>query len=1329
MGARDLSGVLPYDGTTSHQAWLKHLTRLARARDWDDEAKLRVAIIALKGPVLAWFDGLRLDEDKLTWAEFVERLDKKYSYRSYDWDYELRRIEKARSLREYVTLFRDLNDKFPSAVPDDEERLREFMRGLYGPDRANVQYRRPATLAEALDAAEELTEIQEAAASREGREAPRPAKKEFPARAVEIDALAAEKRLISTPFGGTKRREVTPTQPHPIPLEEDPEPATTTPPQVAPPSTRPDTAEGAKIPPPAAQLPKAAPERIPPLAPIGLSAFAEPYSIAEDLLGTPAHISLGQLLIVAPHLRRDLNQNLTRLPKPTEVLIAAKEASKRIPIEVGTALTYAIVDSGSDLSLISANLVEELGLIPTPKTDISLIMANEESHQPHGQVQTLLRLPGQSEPFPWNLLVIDAHRYDILLGSDWLEHFQVVVNHGKKTLEFQQDGQTLEVDMMSRNQTLEGSSALLVEWAGGTPEDPSTTVPTERLAEIIASAKDLFVEDLKEAPGTDLVCHSIHVTDDRPVSCRPYRMGPADLRILDDLLDDMLAKGVIVPSSAPYAFPVVLAEKEDGRNGKRFCVNYKKLNAKTIRDVMPLPRQDDLLDRFAGCVIFSHLDLHSGFWQVRMNPADVPKTTFTTYRGNHAFRVMPFGLTNAPATFQRLMNSVLQPCLGRFVEVYLDDIIIYSRTIEEHLSHLTSVFDLLRRAQLRMKRAKCRFGESELIFLGHRVGKDGVGTDPAKCLAIREAPTPKSMPQLRSFLGLASYYRRFVQNFAEIATPLHFLLRKGVPWAWGPDQQVAFDTLREFLSDPPVLAHPQFDQPFLVYTDASDYALGAVLAQDSELGERPVAYLSRGLSDAERNYTTTEKECLSAVVALKRWKPYLQAAKLTLFTDHAALLYLLNHPSPTGRLARWYFELSQFSLEVRHRPGKGNVVADYLSRNTPLEVYELTVGQGPADTLALARVALSGKDAPDGMASGQWRTLRKKYFLDPLGRLMKRRSLNKHVPVIEDPTMRQRYLQIAHERYGHLGVNSTYKLLAERLWWPDLYRDCKTYVLACHSCQVHSREPPEFVPPARVPDWQRLECLAVDYLGPMPPSATGKVYMIVAVDQASRFPWARATQGADANSTRDFLLELFSLVGAPKAVLTDNGRHFRNAAVEATLAAFGVVHYYTPTYHPQSNGRVERLNAVILQGLRKMTQGAYSDWERHLPKVLMGIRMRVHETTGVSPYELLYGMTGRMGFEPRDAQRLPAIAPPETTSPFSHGDLVLVRVPGRPSGKLAKTYDGPYAVLEETRTNVFTLVDPEAHEPCLQNVHADRMKSYRGPEDGAAERGGDRVAG
>lgn len=1327
MVARDLSGVLPYDGSTSHQAWLKHLTRLARAREWDDDAKLRVAIIALKGPVLAWFDGLRLDEDRLTWTEFVERLDKKYSYRSYDWDDEVRKIQKARSLREYVSLFRDLNDKFPSTSPDDEERLREFMRGLYGPDRANVKYRRPTTLAEALDAAEELTELHESVASREGRETRPPTQKEFPARVVEIDALAAGKRVISTPHGGAKRQEITPTQPHPAPTEEDREPAEASPPQPALPSARTDPTQKDEVPSLNPELPKTPLEKIPSLAPIGLSASAESYSIVEDLLMSPAHISLGQLLIAAPHLRRELGHNLTRLPKQKEILITAKETSKRIPIEVGTALTYAIVDSGSDLSLISTKLTKELGLTPSPKTGISLIMANEESHQPHGQVQVSLRLPGQMEPFLWNLLVLDAHRYDLLLGSDWLEHFQVIVNHGKRTLEFQQGGRTLEVEMMNRNQTLEGSPSLLVEWTKS-PSDLTTAVPEARLAKILESARDLFVEDLKEAPGTDLVCHSIHVTDDRPVNCRPYRMGPADLRILDDLLDDMLAKGVITPSNAPYAFPVVLAEKEDGRNGKRFCVNYKLLNAKTIRDVMPLPRQDDLLDRFAGCVVFSHLDLHSGFWQVRMNPADIPKTTFTTYRGNYAFRVMPFGLTNAPATFQRLMNSVLQPCLGKFVEVYLDDIIIYSRTTEEHLSHLAAVFDLLRGAQLRMKRAKCRFGESELIFLGHRVSKDGVGTDPAKCLAIREAPVPKSVSQLRSFLGLASYYRRFVQNFAEIATPLHLLLRKGTPWIWGPDQRAAFDTLRESLSDPPVLAHPQFDQPFLVYTDASDFALGAVLAQNFELGERPIAYLSRGLSDAEKNYTTTEKECLSAIVALKRWKPYLQAAKLTLFTDHAALLYLLNYPSPTGRLARWYFELSQFSLDVRHRPGKGNVVADYLSRNVPLELYELTAAEAPTDTLTLARAALSGKKVPEHMTAGQRRNLCKRYFLDSLGRLMKRRAQNRHVPVIEDPEMRRRYLQVAHERYGHLGVNSTYKLLAERLWWPELYQECKAYVLTCHSCQVHSREPPDPAPPARVPDWQRLECFAVDYLGPLPPSATGKIYLIVAVDQASRFPWAQATTEADAGSTRNFLLELFSLVGAPKAVLTDNGRHFRNATVEALLTAFGVVHYYTPTYHPQSNGRVERLNGMILQGLRKLTQGAYSDWERHLPKVLMGIRMRVHEATGISPYESLYGMLGRVGFEPKDVQRLPSFSPPEAISLFSYGDLVLVRASGRPSDKLARAYDGPYIVLEEDRTNVFTLADPKTLEPCLRSVHADRIKPYRGSEDGAIVGGGSRVA-
>lgn len=953
-------------------------------------------------------------------------------------------------------------------------------------ERSHVKYHQPTTLADALDFAKEVDRKLTRNSSLEIRE-PKKQAKEYPTRMIKVEVLGTEKRTLPTESEevASKRPELESStfRPKSVPksstienVEESEENPRNKPPLNPSPDNLNLPKEPTRLPEPPVST------GITPLAPIGLSEGSIPYSIVEDLLTTPAHISLGQLMAIAPHVRRELGHNLVRKPSSREVMLSSREPSKWLPITLGGILVHAIIDPAADLSLISVNLVKVLRLEIRPCEDVTLVMANDYRTKTCGKVVVEFCIPGQVKPSSWPMFVLDVDRYDLLIGIDWLHHARAVADYGNRKLKLTLEGETHKVTMQSLDTTLGGTSAMLVECS---PLKEVSDLPhelPERLHALLISA-----EDFKDAPGTNLVFHTIELTDSKPVSSRPYRMGPADLRILDRMIDDMLEKHTIEPSNAPYSFPVVLVEKEDGTAEKRFCVDYKALNSKTVRDVMPLPRQDDLLDRFAHCTVFSHLDLHSGFWQIRMDPKDVPKTTFTTYRGNYAFKVMPFGLTNAPATFQRLMLFVLRPCLGKCAKVYLDDIIIYSKTLEEHFTHLQDVFQCLRDAQLRMKKKKCRFAEQELTFLGHRVGGLGIGVDPTKCVAFQAARAPLNLNQLRSFLGLASYYRRFVKNFAHIAAPLNSLLKKNINWTWGEAQHRAFDSLKEALTNPPVLAHPHFDRPFIVYTDASDVALGAVLAQEYKGLERPIAYLSRALSDAEKVYSTTEKECLAAVVALKKWKSYLLEMPITLFTDHSALVYLSSNPASTGRLARWYFELLQYQLKVCHRPGKNNVVADYLSR--PLSsIHRVELAVHPDNLFTLVRRTLLSETIDPPPSLEQRRTIMQKYFIDPNGVLMKKRPEGKHVPVIEDPDIQKQLVKVAHEEYGHLGIPSIVRLLLERCWWPTLYIDCKVFITGCPTCQLNTIRPPPSTCIPIVRGWRKLECLAIDYLGPLPES-------------------------------------------------------------------------------------------------------------------------------------------------------------------------------------------------------------------------------------------------
>ena len=429
------------------------------------------------------------------------------------------------------------------------------------------------------------------------------------------------------------------------------------------------------------------------------------------------------------------------------------------------------------------------------------------------------------------------------------------------------------------------------------------------------------------------------------------------------MVSEMLERDLIQPSKSPWASPIVVVAKKDGST--RFCVDYRRLNSVTKMDVFPLPRIYDCLDQLAHCKYFTTLDLASGFWQVKMEPSSVEKTAFVTHSGLFEFHVMPFGLCNAPATFQRLMESVL---VGECCMVYIDDILIIGKTFEEHLENLRKILEHLRKANLRLKAQKCKFMRDKVGYLGHVVSKDGIEADSAKVSAVRDFPTPTDLKALRSFLGLAAYYRRFVPLFSTVAGPLHGLTRKGVDFVWSESCEEAFRTLKRLLTQAPVLAFPDFSLGFLLETDASGLGLGAVLAQEQDGVVRPIAYSSRTLQAHEKNYSATELEGLGVVWAVKHFRHYLYGHKCRVYTDHQALKALLNTPHPSGRLARWGLAFQELELEIVYRPGKKNANADALSR-CPLEVDEEE--ESPFGVIAALGADVQSKDGEPGLRERQ----------------------------------------------------------------------------------------------------------------------------------------------------------------------------------------------------------------------------------------------------------------------------------------------------------------------------------------------------------------------
>jgi predicted aspartyl protease len=457
-----------------------------------------------------------------------------------------------------------------------------------------------------------------------------------------------------------------------------------------------------------------------------------------------------------------------------------------------------------------------------------------------------------------------------------------------------------------------------------------SSTEVSELEELLMEYRDIF--QIPDGPlgKTNKVKHEINTGNNPPVKQRPHRLSWHKRETCEKEIKDMLEKKIIEPSSSPWAAPIVLVKKKDGST--RFCIDYRKLNDCTVKDAYPIPRIEDSLNSLSGAKYFSTLDLASGYWQVEMAEKDKEKTAFTTHLGLYQFTVMPFGLCNAPSTFERLMENTLSGLQYSTCLIYLDDIIIFASDFQAEMTRIRAVFDRLREAGMMLKAKKCDLFQKEVTYLGHKVSDKGVEADSQKVEAVKNWPVPNSVKEVRSFLGLCSYYRRFVQGFATIASPLHKLTEKSKTFEWSDECEVAFNTLKTKLCEAPILAYPNFEHDFILDTDASNFGLGGVLSQNIEDKEHVIAYGSRSLTKPERRYCVTRRELLAVVHFVKHFKHFLVGRNFLLRTDHGALRWLFKFKEPEGQVARWIEVLNTYQMDIHHRPGKQHGNADALSR-------------------------------------------------------------------------------------------------------------------------------------------------------------------------------------------------------------------------------------------------------------------------------------------------------------------------------------------------------------------------------------------------------------
>lgn len=603
-----------------------------------------------------------------------------------------------------------------------------------------------------------------------------------------------------------------------------------------------------------------------------------------------------------------------------------------VPCKINTSEIDAIIDTGAERSLLSWEFYRNNKVGQLNSTNIQLSTVTGEAAEVFGEVLAKIEIKETTYDHP---MIVSRITDELVLGADFLKHHGAKLDLANGIMELNKneseirDSHTTGVVRMNLNPDLDDLPAELVMML-----DRSSTFldlsQSTQMKELVMSYLDIFSKDSTTFGRTDLVKHKIELTDDRPIK-QPHRRVPlVKLREMECMIDEMVSKKAIEPSDSPWSSPVVLVQKKDG--SRRFCVDYRRLNDVTVKDSFPLPRIDDTLFALNGSKWYSTLDLQSGFWQVEMEPNDKHKTAFTTGSGLYHFNVMPFGLCNAPATFERLMQKVLQGLANDKVMIYLDDVLVLGKSFEDQLINLKLVFEKIREANLTLNPKKCQLFNTKVKYLGHVISSDGIETDPDKTECIRTWPQPTNKTELRSFLGLATYYRKFVNNFSTMARPLHRLTENDIIYEWNPECEMAFKMLKEKLTSSPVLAYPKIDQPYILDTDASNTGVGAVLSQVQDGQERVIAYFSKTLNRAERNYCTTRKELLAIVKAAAHFHCYIYGQEVNVRTDHGALTWLLSFKNVEGQMARWLERLSQYRFSIKHRPGRVHNNADGLSR-------------------------------------------------------------------------------------------------------------------------------------------------------------------------------------------------------------------------------------------------------------------------------------------------------------------------------------------------------------------------------------------------------------
>ena len=954
-----------------------------------------------------------------------------------------------------------------------------------------------------------------------------------------------------------------------------------------------------------------------------------------------------------------------------------------------------LVDTGAEVSVTPAALADKL---PAKKTS-QLTAANGTTINSWGTRSLSLNL-GKEHTYRHSFLIADVTRP--ILGADFFVNNGITIDLRNKSLSAPKKT-PITMSSCDMNINLLGLAV----------------VHSSPYTELLSKFPEL-VEENFDTPVKHHIQHHIE-TDCAPSFAKARRLSPEKLEAAKKEFSKLEKLGIVRRSNSPWSSPLHMVPKSDG--SWRPCGDFRRLNAETKDDKYPIPNIMDFNNNTVGCKVFSKIDLIRGYHQIPMSPDSIAKTAVTTPFGLWEFTRSPFGLKNSGQHFQRLIDNIFQDI--PYVFVYIDDILISSKNENEHMKHIEQVFKLLAQHGMIVNRSKCVFGVEQLTFLGHLITSEGILPLPERISAIRDIPSPKDRSELQRFLGLINFYHRFLPKIAQVLAPLHAQAGgKGQKIEWSTECQSAFQAAKQLLCEATLLHHPDPKLPTSTTVDASDTGIAGQLEQLHGRIWKPIAFFSRKLSNAEKNYSTFDRELLAAFNTIKHFKYFLDGRSFTLYTDHKPLTSAIQSKSDKSpRQTRHLSFISEFTTDIRHIQGKFNVVADTLSR-----IYAVDTPTTESTITGIDFVKLAQDQVPEVPFYQNNTSMKLENILFKDTNVLCDVSTGTARPIV--PKSWTRTVFNAFHNLSHAGTKPTLRAISQRYVWYNMRREIRKLCKECHQCQsskisLHTKSPLIH----RLPPKGRFQSIHVDLVGPLPVS-NNMTYILTIVDRFTRWPEALPLPDSVTTTCASaLLLHWVARFGVPEDITSDRGPQFTSLLWQELHKLMGTSNNHTTAYHPQANGMVERLHRQLKAALMARTTDA--NWFDHLPFVLLGIRTSWRSDLDHSPAELVYGTSLQLpgefvnpeqasDFQPSSefVQRLqhtmnshkPTVptfhGPKQTYIPkdLSTSGFVYVRHDAHRK-PLQRPYDGPYQIIN-TEDKYFTL-DIKGKQ---QKVSLDRLK-------------------